>query len=89
MTTEQFDKAIELKCKLDQLERINREIQDERACRLSYIKKGEDSYGNNTYGICCVSTLKYIGDILDKHDLQIRAEIERRITEIHQEIKSL
>ena len=33
--------------------------------------------------------MKFIGDILDRHDLQIRQEIDNRIEELKQELEQL
>lgn len=89
MKIEQFDKAIELKREWDALERAKKIIADTKKHRLSYIEQGETSYGCRCWSVVCVSDIHILGNILDRHDSQIRKEIEDRINEIQKEIEDL
>jgi hypothetical protein len=85
MKQETFDRAIELKKRLDGLNEAKKAIESARSHRLSYIK--EDDRGD----WCPVTTWKLepIGDILDRHDEQIRKEIDEEIQKIYKEIEQL
>jgi hypothetical protein len=85
MKTEVFNRVVELKKKLDELNEAKKAIESTRSHRLSYIK--EDDRGD----WCPVTTWKLepIGDILDRHDEQIRKEIDEEIQNIYKEIEQL
>lgn len=91
MTKEQFNKAIELDDKLNRLYSAKKEIEGTTKHRLSYIEKRDRELGEfgGDWNICRVSTLEIIGHILDRHDKQIRQEIEDEISQIKQEIEKL
>lgn len=91
MTQKQFDRAIELDAKLKRLYRAQKEIKDTINHRLSYIEKRDRSFGDNgdPWRMCDVDNLAVIGHILDRHDVQIRKEIEDEINQIKKEIETL
>ncbi len=91
MTQEQFDKAIELKSKLNALARAKTEIDNTTTHRLSYIERRKKSFGDtgSDWWLSDVDDLKCIGDILDRHDIQIRNEIDERIEQIYKEIEAI
>lgn len=67
MEKEKFERAIEINERLKDLHDILGEISPCIARRLSYVNK--DNKG------CAEWKMKHIGDLLDKHDIMIRAEI--------------
>lgn len=91
MTEEQFNKAIELDDKLNGLYRVKKEIEGTVRHRLSYIEKRDRQLGDTggDWNMCRVSVLEIIGHILDRHDEQIRQEIEDEINQIKREIENL
>lgn len=56
--------------------------------RLSYITK-TSGYGCSEWEAVDVDKMKFIGDILDRHDRQIRQEIDNRINELNKELEQL
>lgn len=91
MTQEQFDKAVELNSKLNLVYSVKKEIEGTVTHRLSYIKRNprESECYNSGWVMNSVNTLKAIGDILDRHDIMIRQEIDDEINKIKQEIEEL
>ena len=81
MEKEKFERAIEINERLKELHDILGEISPNRDCRLSY-------FNNNNKG-CAEWKMKHIGDLLDKHDKMIRAEIQQEINSLHDEIETL
>lgn len=89
MTEQQFKKAKELHERLEQLEEVNKEIKNDDYHKgiLSYIILGGDycsewEFVNN-------EIMNYIRDILDRHDQQIRQEIDDEIEKLKKEIEAL
>lgn len=91
MTQEQLKKAIELNNKLNLLYRLQKEIEGTISHRLSYIEKcdRELGYSGPDWKPCNIRTFEVIGHILDKHDVQIRKEIEEEINKVMKEIEEL
>lgn len=85
MTQEQFERAVEIQKRLDDLERVKDEIKETVSHRLTY-SKDSDSSG---WKVCWPNTMQLIGDILDKHDLMIRKEIDEEIEKLKKEIETL
>lgn len=56
--------------------------------RLSYITK-TSGYGCSEWEAVDVDKMKFIGDILNRHDRQIRQEIDNRIDELNKELEQL
>ena len=87
MTKEQYQRACEISERLKQLERVEKEIRGTVACRLTYMysrRKDRDDYVP-----CSDYVMSYIGNLFDKHDEIIRAEIKAEIAALEQEIESL
>lgn len=84
MTKEQFEKSIELKQRLDGLNEAKKRIENSTRHRLSYIEKS-----NSDWSAVYVGWLEGIGHILDRHDVQIRNEIDEEIQNIYKEIEAL
>lgn len=84
MTEEQFNKAIRINDRIKQLVDVNREIADTKNHRLSYITHKVSDWRPSSEWI-----MKYISDILDHHDIQIRQEIDEEIEKLKKEIEML
>lgn len=82
MTQEQYEKAVAINIRLEQLHKVKEEISDTSKYLLTYCKK----YG---YKPCYQYTLPYIADILDRHDKMIREEIDAEIEKLKKEIETL
>lgn len=85
MTQEQYNRAVEIKKRLDDLERVKDVIKGTVSHRLTY---SEES-GSSGWKVCWPNTMRLIGDILDKHDLMIREEIDEEIKNLKKEIETL
>ena len=85
MTKEQYDRAIQINKRLAELNKIKEEIKDTGKNRLTYTH--ENSRGN--YEELYYWTMKPIGELFDKHDKMIRAEIDDEIEKLTKEIKEL
>lgn len=81
MTKEQYERAVQISERLKQLKEVKDEISSKSNHKLTYAN------GNDN---CCPAwRMKYIGELLDKHDNLIRAEIEEEINNLQKEIESL
>lgn len=85
MTQEQYNRAVEIKKRLDDLEKVKDAIRGTVTHRLTY---SEES-GSSGWKVCWPNTMQLIGDILDKHDLMIRKEIDEEIKNLKKEIETL
>lgn len=56
--------------------------------RLSYITN-TSGYGCSEWEAVDVDKMKFIGNILNRHDRQIRQEIDNRINELNKELEQL
>lgn len=81
MKEEQYKRAIQIHYRIENLEKIKANLSRVEN-KLTYVSKskGEELYPYN---------FKHISDILDKHDLQIRSEIDAEIESLKKEIKTL
>lgn len=86
MTKEQYQRACEINERLRQLQEVKKEIHGTTTKRLTYSYKYSTS---SDYSLCNTFIMRYIGNLLDKHDEMIRAEIEAEIAALEQEIESL
>lgn len=84
MTEEQFHRAVRINDSLEELARVKKEIDDTSKHRLWYAYKGCDDYRLTSEWV-----MKYISDLLDKHDLMIRQEIDNEIEQLKAEIETL
>jgi hypothetical protein len=85
MKAETFDRVVELKKRLDELNEAKKAIEGTRSHRLSYIKEND----RGDWDTVATWKLEPIGDILDRHDEQIRKEIDEEIQKIYNEIEQL
>lgn len=84
MTKEQFQRAVQINGRLENLARVKKEIDDTSKHRLWYAWKGESDYRLTSEWV-----MKYISELLDKHDLMIRQEIDEEIERLKAEIETL
>ena len=87
MTKEQYQRACEINERLKQLEQVKKEIRGTATHRLTYVYSRYKD--RDDYVPCSNYVMSYIGNLLDKHDEIIRAEIEAEIAALEQEIESL
>jgi hypothetical protein len=85
MEKETFDRIVELNKRLDGLNEAKKEIGDTCSHRLLYINK-ENLV---SWRDIAIWKLNPIFDILDRHDEQIRQEIDEEIQKIYNEIDQL
>lgn len=85
MTQKQYQRAIAIYKRLDELGRVKEEIKGTVTHRLTY---SEES-GSSGWKVCWPNTMRLINDILDKHDLMIRKEIDEEIERLEKEIETL
>ena len=84
MTKEQFQRAVQINGRLENLARVKKEIDDTSKHRLWYAWKCESDYRLTSEWV-----MKYISELLDKHDLMIRQEIDEEIDRLKAEIETL
>lgn len=87
MTAEQYQQVISIDNRINQLEKVQEEIKETKTHYLTYCKKETDS--SLGYSICADYIIRYISDILDKHDIQIRKEINAEILKLKESIKDI
>lgn len=90
MTTEQYNRAVEIYHQIKSLARTKRTIQclpsSNYEFKLSFIEHRRSS-GSDNWDIS--DNMDTIQDILDKHETMIRQEIENKIKMLNQEIERL
>ena len=86
MTQEQYQRAVEINYRLQELARVKKEIDETSKHRLWYAEKS--SCGSD-YRLTSEWVMRYISDLLDKHDLMIRQEIDEEIERLKAEIETL
>lgn len=84
MTPEQYKRAVEINERISELEKVKKEINEATTHRLWYAEKSERDWRLTSEWIMC-----YISEILDKHDLMIRQEIDDEIKRLEKEIETL
>ena len=84
MTDEQYKRAVQIHERLDELQKVKKEIEGTREHRLWYAEEGSSDWRLTTEWV-----MRYISELLDKHDAMIRAEIEEEIESLKKEIESL
>lgn len=86
MTQEQFQRAVRINDRLEELARVKKEIDDTSKHRLWYAEK---SSSGSDYRLTSEWVMRYISELLDKHDLMIRQEIDNEIEQLKAEIETL
>lgn len=84
MTDEQYKRAVQIHERLDELQKVKKEIEGTRGHRLWYAEKYSSDWRLTTEWV-----MRYISELLDKHDTMIRAEIEEEISDLLNEIETL
>lgn len=87
MTKEQYQRACAINERLQQLQKVKKEIQETATHRLTYTYNHGRASGD--YTSCNAYIMSYIGPLLDTHDKMIRAEIDNEIAALEQEIETL
>lgn len=88
MTQEQYQRAIEINKRLNELNQVKSEIRGESTHYLTYMRESRSSLTDNDTP-CNEYVMTFIAGLLDKHDKQIREEIDNEIKELEQEIERL
>jgi hypothetical protein len=83
MTQEQYIRAVQISDRLQELEKVKSEIKETTKHCLWYAEKGSD------WRLTSEWIMRYISELLDKHDLMIRAEIDEEIEKLKKEIETL
>jgi hypothetical protein len=86
MTEEQYIRAVQISNRIETLNNVKKEIEGTRDHRLWYAVKSRSS---SDFSLCSEYRMRDISDILDKHDLMIRQEIDDMIEQLKAEIKEL
>ena len=84
MTDEQYKRAVQIHERLNELQKVKKEIENTAKHRLWYAYKGSSDWQLTTEWV-----MRYISELLDKHDTMIRAEIEEEISSLLNEIETL
>ena len=84
MTPEQYKRAVQINERISELEKVKKEIKETTNHRLWYAWKGEGDWRLTSEWI-----MRYISEILDKHDLLIRQEIDDEIKRLEKEVETL
>ena len=87
MTGEKLQQALVLHQTIECLTEAKHRIEvTEKEKKLAYMVHDEE---RGYWYPADMSTMKYIGDILDRHDGMIREEIDKRIAQYKQELENL
>lgn len=84
MTQEQYQRAVKINNRLEELAQVKKEIGETTKHRLWYAWKGQSDWR-----LTSEWAMQYISDLLDKHDLMIRQEIDNEIEQLKAEIETL
>jgi len=84
MTQEQYTRAVWINNRIGELEKVKDEIKETTKRRLWYAEKGEHDWRLTSEWI-----MRYISELLDRHDTMIRAEIDEEIEKLKKEIETL
>lgn len=87
MTEQQFNEVVRICNRIEQLEKVKKEINLPATHKLSYISRGGSAL--DSWSIVESWILRPIADILDRHDAMIRQEIDDEITKLKKEIEAL
>ena len=85
MTQEKFEHIIKIHYRLDELNTLKNEIQSTVNHKLAYLSTSNKS----SPSIVSEWKQRVIADLLDKHDMMIREEIDQEIDQLNKEIESL
>ena len=85
MTEQQYNRAVAISNRLDALYDTKKKIENTSTHRLYFAYKCSDG----DYRCCPDWAMRPIAELLDKHDLMIRQEIEEEIERLKKEIEEL
>lgn len=85
MTEQQYNRACQINDRLSVLADVKKQIEGTLTHRLYFAYKDCDGY----FRCCSDLVMRYISEILDKHDRMIRQEIEEEIERLKKEIEEL
>lgn len=85
MTEQQYNRACQIKDRLSELADVKKQIEGTSTHRLYFAHKDYDG----DFRCCADWVMRYISEILDKHDRMIRQEIEEEIERLKKEIEEL
>ena len=88
MTQQQYERAVQISNRIKHLKETLDHIKDTNRHRLWYAHKSKDGFSSD-WSLTGEWAMRNIADILDKHDLMIRQEIEDEINKLKQEIETL
>lgn len=74
---------------IEHLEEAKNRIKDKEHHRLSYLVTDENPVILQYWKMENIYTMEYISEILDRHDKQIRQEIDDRINALKKELEEL
>ena len=85
MTNEQYNRAIQINSRLEELRKVKEEITPPCKHLLTYavVTAGDKQE------LCYRNYMSLIGPLLDKHDEMIRQEIDEEIAKLKAEIETL
>ena len=87
MTQEQYNRAVQINYRIGELEKVKDTIKQTTKHRLWYaFNSGE--FGSS-WSLVSEWTMRNISEILDKHDVMIRQEIDEEIERLKAEIETL
>ena len=87
MTQEQYQRAKQISERLDELRTTKKELENNHQHRLTYEYYNVDTYSSNKW--CSSWKMDNISEILEKHDVLIRQEIDKEIEDLEKEIEML
>lgn len=87
MTKEQYKRAIQIYNSLENLNDTKKNIENTQKHRLWY--GHNDGEFGSSWRLAPEWAMRNIADILDKHDLMIRQEIDDEIARLKKEIETL
>ena len=89
MTQEQYQRAKQISERLDELSVVKKELENAHQYRLTYEYYSIDTYSSSKWISCPSWKMDNIREILEKHDVMIRQEIEEEVKKLKSEIEAL
>lgn len=87
MTREQYNRAVQINNRIGELEKVKDTINQTTKHRLWYASNSGE-FGSS-WSLVSEWTMRDISEILDKHDVMIRQEIDEEIERLKSEIETL
>ena len=89
MTHEQFEKAIEINKRIEQLKRVLKEFEDDSSCRLSLIYGGTTGTKSDQKFIVFDRVTDLVKDKLKVYTERFVQELKEEIEELNKKIENL